>query len=209
MDSQLQTSFIPKKPVMEARAPISRASVSFMGIIATIAAVIAAILFGGSYFYRLTMVKQRDTLTTRIIESTKTFNSDFLKEVTALDRRINAANAVLGGHVLVSPIFTRMEQLTLKTIQFTKFEFTGKKEGSSTIGVKMAGKATGYAAIASQSDVLAGVNSQNNTYFLNPIFSNLNLDDKARVSFDLSFYVDPDLVSYRSYINRLSSTSTQ
>ena len=209
MDSQLQTSFIPKKPVMEARAPISRASVSFMSIIATIIVIIAGILFGGSYFYRLTMTKQRDTITTRIIENTKTFNSDFLKEVTTLDRRINAANTILSGHVLVSPIFTRLEQLTLKSIQYTKFEFTGRKDGTSSIGVKMSGKATGYAAIASESDVLAGVNSQNNTYFLNPIFSNLNLDDKARVSFDLSFSVDPDLVSYRSYINRLSSTSTQ
>ncbi len=210
MDQQFQTSFIPKKPVTEARAPVSRGSVSFFSILATVIFVISLIMLGGSFFYRMTMAKQRDQLTVDIGTKTKTFDSGFLHEVTTLDKRIKAANAVLASHTLISPIFTRLEQLSLKTIQFTKFELSPATAGATgTINIKMSGKAVNYAAIASESDVLAGVNSTKNTYFLNPIFSNLNLDDRARVSFDLNFSVDNDLVSYETYIKRLTSDSSQ
>ncbi len=205
MDQQFQTSFIPKKPVTEARAPVSRGSSSFFGILATIIFVIALILLGGSYFYRITVIKERDTINANIKSKIKTFDPDFLNEVSTLDKRINAANEVLKQHTMVSPIFAKLEQLSLKTIQFTKFELSPASSGSASLSVKMAGRAVNFAAIASESDVLAGVGSSKNTYFINPIFSNLNLDDKARVSFDLTFSVDPDLVSYEAYIKRLNS----
>ncbi|HRH31449.1 MAG TPA: hypothetical protein PK950_02175 [Candidatus Paceibacterota bacterium] len=208
MDQQFQTSFIPKKPVTEARAPVSRGSSSFFGILATIIFVIALILLGGSYFYRITVINDRDTIDASIKSKIKTFDADFLREVSTLDKRINAANEVLKQHTMVSPIFTKLEQLSLKTIQFTKFELSPASSGSASINVKMAGRAVNYAAIASESDVLAGVGSSKNTYFINPIFSNLNLDDKARVSFDLTFSVDPELVSYEAHIKRLNSDPT-
>jgi hypothetical protein len=210
MDQQFQTSFIPKKPVTEARAPISRGGVSIFGLIATIAVVIAAILFGGSYFYRLSLVKQRDALTADIAAKTKTFDPNFLNEVTTLDRRIKAADIVLAGHTLVSPIFTKLEQLSLKTVQFTEFSLAPAATATEgPVTIKMSGRAVNYAAIASESDALTGVHSNKVTYFINPIFSNLNLDDKARVSFDLTFSVDKALISYPSYISRLSGDAPQ
>ncbi len=206
MEQQFQTSFIPKKPVTEARAPISRGTVSIFGLTATIITIVAGVMFGASFFYRLTVTKQRDTLTAEIVAKNKTFDPDFLKEITTLDKRIKAANDVLDGHTLVSPIFSKLEQLSLKTVQFTKFEMTQSTTGSSApVNIKMTGKAINYAAIASQSDTLTGITSNKNTYFINPIFSNLSLDDKARVSFDLVFSVDKDLVSYSTYISRLSA----
>lgn len=209
MDQQFQTSFIPKKPVTEARAPVSRGSSSFFGVLATIIFVIALILLGGSFFYRSSVTGQRDALNAEIKAKTKTFDQDFLHEITLLDKRIKASNEVLAQHTLVSPIFTKLEQLSLKTVQFTKFELITAATGSTPVSVKMSGRAVNYAAIASESDVLAGVSSSKNTYFINPIFSNLNLDDKARVSFDLTFSVDPDLISYSTYISRLTSDPSQ
>lgn len=205
MDQQFQTSFIPKKPVTEARAPISRGSVSFFSVLATIIFIVSLVMFGGSYFYKISLQKERDALTARIATKTKTFDMDFLREVTTLDKRIKAANEVLTKHTLVSPIFTRLEQLSLKTVQFTKFELSPSiTNASGPVTIKMSGRAVNYASIASESDVLAGVGSSKNTFFLNPIFSNLNLDDRARVSFDLTFGVDHDLISYPTYISRLT-----
>ncbi|MEN9582770.1 MAG: hypothetical protein RL641_724 [Candidatus Parcubacteria bacterium] len=210
MDQQLQTSFIPKKPVTEARAPVSRSSVSFFSVIATVIFVIAIVMLGGSYFYKFTLEKDRAKLANSIADNTTKFDKVFLREVTTLDKRIRAANEVLKKHTLVSPIFTKLEQLSLKTVQFTKFELSpSATSATGQINVKMSGRAINYAAIASESDVLAGNDSSKNTYFLNPIFSNLNLDDRARVSFDLSFSVDPELVSYPAYIGRLNSNTTQ
>ena len=210
MDQQFQTSFIPKKPVTEARAPVSRGSVSLFSVIAMIIFVVSSVLLAGSYFYRLTLTNQRDSLSIDIGNKTKTFDADFLRKVTVLDKRIKASNDVLAKHTLVSPIFTKLEQLSLKTIQFTKFEMSPSiAPAAGPVSIKMSGKAVNYAAIAAESDVLAGVNSNKNTYFINPIFSNLNLDDKARVSFDLTFSVDKDLVSYTTYITRLTSDNSQ
>lgn len=206
MEQQFQTSFIPKKPITESRAPISRASVSFVMIFATIVLVVAAFMLGGAFFYKIGMEKKKTALDTYIAEKFQTIRSEkeVLYEVTRVDKRIRAAKDVVSAHVLVSPIFNRLRQLTLKTIQFTKFEFTGAKDTRGIIEVKMSGKADRYASIANQSDVLAGVNGQQ-TYFINPIFSNLSLDDKARVSFDLTFKVDPDFISYTDTLTRLSA----
>jgi hypothetical protein len=210
MDQQFQTSFIPKKPVTEARAPVSRSSVSFFSVVSTVIFVVAGVMLGGSYFYKVSLEKKRDLLATSIADNTKKFDMDFLREVTTLDKRIKASNEVLAKHTLVSPIFTRLEQLSLKTVQFSKFELAPSvANNAGPVSVKMSGRAVNYAAIASQSDVLAGVGSSKNTYFLNPIFSNLNLDDRARVSFDLTFSVDSDLISYPSYIGRLNGSASQ
>lgn len=210
MEQQFQTSFIPKKPVTEARAPVSRGGTSIFSLAATIILVVSLILLGGSYFYRATLSKERDAITTDIGAKTKTFDPDFLNEVTTLDKRIRAANDVLSKHTLVSPVFTKLEQLSLKTVQFTKFDLAqATTTTTGPVTIKMSGRAVNYAAIASESDVLAGVGSNKNTYFINPIFSNLNLDDKGRVSFDLTFSVHNDLVSYATYINRLTGDTTQ
>lgn len=206
MEQQFQTSFIPKKPVTESRTPISHGSVNFVSIIAIVIFVVAGVLFGGAYFYNLTLTKERDTLTADIVKKQQLFDPAFMKEITTLDKRIKAAKDVLNKHTMVSPIFTRLEQLSLKTIQFTKFELTPLSTTSTgQVSIKMSGKAVNYAAIALESDVLAGVGTGKNTYFINPIFSNLNLDDRARVSFDLTFSVDAELTSYAEYIKKLSS----
>ncbi len=205
MEQQFQTSFIPKKPVTEARAPVSSGTVSLFGLISTIILVVAGIMFGASYFYKKAKVNQRNDLIIDIAAKTRTFDVNFLREITTLDKRINAANEVLANHTMVSPIFSKLEQLTLKTVQFNKFELAPSVAGSSApVTIKMTGKAINYAAIASQSDTLAGVTTNKTTYFINPIFSNLSLDDRARVSFDLVFSVDKELVSYTTYIGRLS-----
>ncbi len=207
MDQQFQTSFIPKKPVVESRVTVSKASVSFLMIFATIVLVVAAIMLGGAYVYKIGQAKSRDSIQQYIVEKTNQIKAEepTLREVTRIDKRLNAAEAVVRSHVLISPIFNRLRQLTLKSIQFTKFEFSNGKDSSSTTEVKMSGRANSYAAIANESDILTGANGTD-TYFLNPIFSNLSLDDKARVSFDLTFRVDPDLVSYVDTLKRLRAT---
>lgn len=204
MDQQFQTSFIPKKPIMESRATVSKASVSFFMIFATIVLVVAAIMLGGAYVYKIGEQKSKDSIQKYIVEKVNQIKAEepTLREVTRIDKRISAADSVVKSHVLVSPIFNRLRQLTLKSIQFTKFEFSNGTSSSSTTEVKMSGRANSYAAIANESDILTGASGAD-TYFLSPIFSNLSLDDKARVAFDLTFRVDPDLVSYVDTLKRL------
>jgi hypothetical protein len=65
------------------------------------------------------------------------------------------------------------------------------------IAVQMNGKARDYASIALESDQLAM-----NKNIHNSVFSDLSLDDQTgRVSFNLSFTVDADLVRYTNHLS--------
>ena len=56
----------------------------------------------------------------------------------------------------------------------------------------MSGVAIGYRSIALQSDLFA-----KNKNLIDPVFSNLTLDNSGNVVFDLEFSVDPNFVNYQ------------
>ena len=129
------------------------------------------------------------------------FDSNLVEEMQKLDRRINSARDVLSSHVVISPIFKALEEYTLRSISFTKFTYAFDPI-SQRVNVEMSGKATGYDAIALQSDALA-----TNRYIKDPVFSNLNLDDKGKITFDLTFYVDPTFINFEDTLAREGTAS--
>ena len=112
-----------------------------------------------------------------------------------------ASKEVLANHVVVSPVFEALQAETLKSISFTKFAYVYEPL-KKTVDVKMSGKATGYDAIALQSDELV-----KNKYIKDPVFSNLNVDDKGRVVFDLQFSVDASYVNFDDVLARDASSA--
>ena len=56
----------------------------------------------------------------------------------------------------------------------------------------MSGIAIGYRSVSLQSDLFA-----KNKNLIDPIFSNLTLDNSGNVLFDLNFLVDPVFVNYK------------
>jgi len=62
----------------------------------------------------------------------------------------------------------------------------------------MNGVAVGYRSIALQSDLFSTKDIGKN--FIEPVFSNLTLDDKGNVIFDLEFSVDPSFVDYKQML---------
>ena len=83
----------------------------------------------------------------------------------------------------------------MKTVQYTNFSYTLGAEQDFKILVKMKGLAVGYRVVALQSDLFT-----ENEYLIDPVFSNLELDDKGNVLFDLEFSVDPNLVNYKQML---------
>ena len=135
------------------------------------------------------------------------FEPSKILQLQDLDKRINAANEVLSNHIAVSPIFSALQAVTMKTVGYTKFGYTFDGSKNSKIAVSMSGIAVGYASIAQQADLLA-----QNKYLIDPVFSNLSLDDKGNVTFDLNFSVDPNLVDYKKILettNGVSSSTSQ
>ena len=61
--------------------------------------------------------------------------------------------------------------------------------------IKMSGVAVGYRSIALQSDLFT-----RNKNLIDPVFSNLTLDNTGNVLFDLEFSVDPSFVDYKQML---------
>jgi len=147
---------------------------------------------GGLYFYKGILAKNIADLQNNLTLAQNRFEPSKITELKVLDKRLNAATEILANHLTIIPIFNELEQLTMKTVRFTKFSYAAGTDKNAVVDVKMSGVAIGYRSIALQSDLFA-----QNKNFLNPIFSNLTLDQSGNVLFDLQFSVDPKFVNYK------------
>lgn len=202
MDNNFQTSFIPKKPLAEERAPV-RQGTSLLSFIATIIFFTALASAVGVYFYKASLTKNIATMDTELTAARNSFEPDFITTLHRLDSRISAADELLGNHIVVTPIFAALQANTLQSIQFTKFTYTAPADPTAPIEIHMSGKARDYTSIALESDQLA-----TNVNIHNSIFSNLQLDPQTNlVSFDLVFTVDADLVRFTKHLDNLGAST--
>lgn len=195
MDTNFQTSFIPKKPLAEERVVAPKGTSLFM-FVATLIFFAALASAGGMYFYKSSLEKSIANSNASLAAARNAFEPSLITTLQTLNRRMTDANLLLSKHVAVSPIFKALERNTLKSVQFTKFSYLTPADLSAPITVKMNGVALDYSTIALQSDQLA-----TNKDIRNPIFSNLVLNPlTGTVAFDLTFTVSPDLVKFANHL---------
>jgi len=202
MEPNFQTSFIPKKPMIEKRATPAR-SIGFFTIISLCILFTVLLASGALYFYKGVLTKKITEMENTLNIAKNRFEPAKIAELQLLDKRLQASSEILSRHVAVTPIFQALQTITMKTVRFTKFSYdladtqdaTRGVKNKQMVNVKMSGQAIGYRSIALQSDLFA-----KNKNLINPIFSNLSLDDKGNVLFDLEFSVDPSFVDYKQDI---------
>ena len=194
MEQNFQTSFIPKKPIVEKTAvpsqPINLFSI--IGIFILFAVLLAT---GGLYFYKTVLTKQITQMQTDLDLAKSRFEPSKITELKTLDRRLNASAEILNNQITKVPIFKALQDITMKTVRYTKFGYSFERSKDNKVAITMSGVAVGYRSVALQSDLFG-----QNKNFIDPIFSNLTLDDKGNVSFDLNFSVDPSFVNYKQQI---------
>jgi len=194
MDQNFQTSFIPKKPVVHERTEAKRPT-GLLVIFSVLILFTVFVAYGGVYFYKNSLTQSITSKEKALELARNRFEPGRLSELKTLDRRIKAANGVLANHVAPSPIFKILEATTMKTIRYTSFSYELKENGM--VFVKLTGEANGYRSIALQSDLLT-----QNKDIMDPVFSNLALDTKGSVLFDLTFSVQESLVSYKENLTK-------
>ncbi len=201
MEPNFQTSFIPKKPMIEERVAIKRPTgaltvISVFLLIASIAAT------GGLYFYKQLLSKNITQMASDLNLAKNRFEPARIAELQVLDKRLRASNDILSKHVAMSPIFQLLQDTTLPTIRFSNFTYS-LDETNTKVQVKMRGVAVGYRSIALQGDLYT-----QNKNFIDPVFSNLTLDDKGNVTFDLAFTVEATFVDYKAILENAGKTGT-
>lgn len=206
MDKEFQTSFIPKRPVasqgggsgMGAGAPVSprqkKGSGLFM-LIAVIVFVVALLSAGGVYAYKSYLTGNIEEIKVSLDRAQDIFEPETIASLQVLDRRIDAAETVLAGHIAVSPIFQLLRDITYPSVQYTQFTYT-INQATGEVLVEMTGRASGFDWVGLQADTF-----DKNIRIKNPIFSNLVQDQFGRITFDLTFSVDRSFVTYGSPTN--------
>ena len=155
---------------------------------------------GGLYFYRGVLQKSITSMQSNLELAKARFEPAKITELQTLDKRLQAATDILSNHLTISPIFNELGSVTMRSVQFTKFGYAvDNTTHAAKIEIKMSGIAAGYGSVALQSDLFA-----KDKNFINPVFSNLTLDDKGNVLFDLDFSVDPSFVNYKQNLEAVN-----
>lgn len=201
MEQNFQTSFIPKKPMIEERTVVSR-PVNLLTIISIFIFFTVVIATGALYFYDRILQKNIIKMENDLNLAKGRFEPSKIVQLQVLDKRLVASNEILSKHVAISPIFKALQAITMKTIGYTKFNYDFGNNKNEKITIKMSGIAVGYRSVALQSDLFT-----KNKYFIDPIFSNLSLDDKGNVLFDLEFSVDPNFIDYKKVLKTTNENS--
>jgi hypothetical protein len=195
MDTSIRTSFIPKAP-MANRPGARKEGMGFLTFLASAVLLVSLIGWGAAFAYKSLIEKDINDLEGYLAKANESFDPSLLRVFENLDRRIRGAEAILDRHTVITPFFELLDSVTLKSVRFNYFSLVN--EGSA-VAVKMSGQALEFSSIA-----LQALEFNKDSRIINPIFSNLGVeDDQGRVSFDVSFNIDPEMILYKEKVSSL------
>lgn len=200
MENTFQTSFIPKKPITSTETS-RRKPVSLFRVLSFVLLLIMILSSAGLFVYKSYLIKQKNSLSASLSKIKASFEEETIKDLELFDKRTSVAKEVLDGHIVLSPMFHLLGELTIPSIQYNKFEHKTNEKG---FFVQISGVARDYKSIALQADVFNGTKGR---YFKNVIFSSLIKDINNQVTFKLEFNVDPSLLSYENNVLVNQNTS--
>lgn len=201
MENRLQTSFMPKRPIVGGGpAPIRQKSPpSFLMIIGVLIFIFTLGLFGGLWWYEGSLVRSNEAKRLQIENEIRNFEPELTRELTVLKTRIDSGKQLLSNHIAFSSVLGLLETITAKSVRFSEMTFTSSpdavtRESKMTLALK--GESDSYVSVAFQSDLFA-----KHENIRNPIFSDLNLNEKGFVGFAVKADIVPTSVLYKNTIS--------
>lgn len=174
---------------------------SLFSMIAIFILIVSILVSAGLFVYKIYLTKQKGTLSTSLTTTRDSFEKGTIDELELFDKRTESAKQILNNHIVLSPMFALLGDITIPQIEYTNFE---EKTDTTGFLINIQGLARDYRSIALQADMF---NSPLGKSFKNVLFSNLVKDKNNNVIFDLKFNVSPELLSYKK--NNLLGNSTQ
>lgn len=203
MENSFQTSFIPKRPIINGspNSASTKEPISMFSVISVILIVISVLASSGLFVYKLYLTKQKDQLSASLLKARDSFEQDTINELGLFDGRVKAAKEIISNHVALSNVFSYLEDITIPQVQYVRFEEQMNDKG--VLAVNMSGVASDYRSIAIQADMFS---SSNSSPFKNVLFSNLSRMQNGTVSFNLKFDVDNSAYLYTKNIGKNDKT---
>ena len=162
---------------------------SILGFVAGLIFSASVILALGIFAYELYLNYAIKSMARNLEDARAALEPETVIELTDLNKRIASTDELISRHSSLSVLFDFLEDNTLKGVRFSNFSYSTTQQGLVVI---MRGEALGYAALALQAEAF------NQSKILeNPVFSDLNLDERGNVVFSMKAGVNPNSISYR------------
>ena len=191
MEPTFKTSFIPKKPIGSPRSstPSAILHINLLSIVATVFFALTVLASLGLFFYKNSLQDQIVADERQINDSKAAFQPDKIKELVDANTRIKSAKELLEGHVAVSKVLLLFNDLTLKKMQITDFEYA-KKNNEMILSINS--QVQTYNALAEQARVF-----KESQFLKNPMLNSFSLVDNGYLAANFSATIDPQLLSYK------------
>ena len=208
MEPKFQSSFIPKTSSQETAvpkevetAPGPRDGGGLWSFIAKTIFVLTIVfslgVFGAEWYINRNLVSLNASLTAAREE----LAPERIQEINRAFDRLNAIGGLLAKHVSLSSFLDKLAAMTVKTLRFTDFSFDTLSEKGITLNLKV--EAVGYVSVAEQAEVF---NQQ--PFFKNPVFFDLDLNEQGAVLFSFKGNLDPSVIS-SNILTPPGATATQ
>jgi hypothetical protein len=197
MDFKSSTSFIPKSPI-EGRPSYTRKGIkknptlSLFFLVSFALFVTVVLIATGLFVYNITLERGIESKEQQLTQARASFEPAIIEELVRLDRRLNVARSIVYNHNSISLFFAFLEDQTVQSLQFSDFEYTASAERPQ---IKLKGRSINFNNLAQQAEIL-----NNEHRILNPVFSNLNLDEAGGVEFEVSAELDRNMVAYSNRV---------
>lgn len=183
-------SFIPKKNDIVDKKTAK--PVDFTFVIALLIFIIAIIFSLSEVLYKKYLEKNINNSSIILERERSNFDSGSVNVFSRLSKRLSSSEELLENHIDLLGLFEELQKNTLVNIRFESLEIKLTDKGAD---IFMEGLARNYAAIVLQSDRFG-----ENPFIINPIFSNLDVNDIGDITFSFEASLDKDLISYKKRI---------
>jgi hypothetical protein len=208
METNFQTSFIPKKPVASQVNVRHHTSVSIFMILATFLFIISIGMAGFTFFAKSILLRSQEQAKIELKANEDKYNLPLIEDLKKVNAKIDLANQLLKNHIAVSEVFDIISKLTIEGVRFSDFEFSepiasGIPAASNVpvYTITMRGIANNYNSVAFQSDVFGSSQRYGtNKVLRNPILSNLSVDESGNVVFDFTAEIVQSDISYENVL---------
>lgn len=203
MEGKLQTSFIPKKPVVETKAH-NGPTTNIFSMIAWFIFIVALASSVGVYFYQQYLNKSLEAKNVELTNIVNNFKiNTSIDHFAQLDAQLKAVNGIINRHLAFTAVLDLISDATIRSIQFTDLRYAYDDGGDKT-SLSLNGKGVDFASVALQSDRLSTL-----THFRDQNFSGISLDKSGNVMFNFSASIDTNVLKYKDTLNASSTDSNE
>ncbi len=199
MEVKMQTSFIPKRPIVE--SPTRGSGISLFLLLAIIVFIVSIAMAVGVWLWQQSLTQKIEKDITDLDAAKKSYVDGSIEDLIRFNDRIEVSKTLLTNHLAVSHVFTLLEKNILRNIRLKTLKLsTGNAStglagaGTKEIKIDLSGTAVDYDALSKQSDVLG--TGEIRDFVLHPVVSDFNPTVEGGVAFNFSAAINPALLSY-------------